>query len=149
VLHVYFVYVFGAGIFKQSMGARNRIEIGLSYRPARLHGWRNFFLGIDSWVHKRLKIRARIATHTIDSDDYRVHTEWQRPLSGVHSIVMENSALAGEGGGGCTPNPLHSLPSRPKLPCTLQLRGQIHVYTPRISSLPYMYSVVMTTEYIY
>ncbi len=26
-----------AGIFKQSMGARNRVEIGLSYRPARLH----------------------------------------------------------------------------------------------------------------
>ncbi len=26
-----------AGIFKQSVGARNRIGIGLSYRPARLH----------------------------------------------------------------------------------------------------------------
>ncbi len=26
-----------AGIFKQSMGARNRGGIGLSYRPARLH----------------------------------------------------------------------------------------------------------------
>jgi hypothetical protein len=26
-----------AGIFKQSMGARNRVTIGLSYRPARLH----------------------------------------------------------------------------------------------------------------
>ena len=26
-----------AGIFKQSMGARNRLGIGLSYRPARLH----------------------------------------------------------------------------------------------------------------
>jgi hypothetical protein len=22
--------------------------------------------------------------------DHRVHTEWQRPLSGVHSIMMEN-----------------------------------------------------------
>ncbi len=27
----------GAGIFKQSIEARNRVEIGLSYRPARLH----------------------------------------------------------------------------------------------------------------
>jgi len=27
----------GDGIFKQSMGARNRVGIGLSYRPARLH----------------------------------------------------------------------------------------------------------------
>ncbi len=26
-----------AGIFKQSMGARNRVGIGLSYRPTRLH----------------------------------------------------------------------------------------------------------------
>ncbi len=26
-----------AGIFKHSMGARNRVGIGLSYRPARLH----------------------------------------------------------------------------------------------------------------
>jgi hypothetical protein len=30
-------YVSFAGIFKQSMGARNQIGIGLSYRPARLH----------------------------------------------------------------------------------------------------------------
>jgi hypothetical protein len=39
-----------AGIFKQSMGARNQVGIGLSYRPARLHSlaelvpW-NRFLG--------------------------------------------------------------------------------------------------------
>ncbi len=29
--------VYCAGIFKQSMGPRNRVGIGLSYRPARLH----------------------------------------------------------------------------------------------------------------
>jgi hypothetical protein len=29
--------VISAGIFKQSMGARNRVGIGLSYRPTRLH----------------------------------------------------------------------------------------------------------------
>ncbi len=61
----------GAGIFKQSMGARNRVGIGYTYWPARLHrlaeidykrlkirapdplsyiGWRNQFLGIDSWA---------------------------------------------------------------------------------------------------
>jgi hypothetical protein len=40
-----------AGILKQSRGARNRVEIGLSYRPARLHRLaefipcRNRFLG--------------------------------------------------------------------------------------------------------
>jgi hypothetical protein len=39
-----------SGIFKQSMGARNRVGIGLAYRPARFHSlvelvsW-NRFLG--------------------------------------------------------------------------------------------------------
>ncbi len=45
-----------AGVFKQSMGARTRVGIGLSYRPARLHSqWRNWFFGIDSWLLKSLK----------------------------------------------------------------------------------------------
>jgi hypothetical protein len=38
-----------AGIFKQSMGARNRVGIGLSYLPGFI-GWRNSFLGIDFWA---------------------------------------------------------------------------------------------------
>jgi hypothetical protein len=28
--------------------------------------------------------------------DHRIPTEWQRPLSGVHSIMMEKFAQAGE-----------------------------------------------------
>ncbi len=36
----------------------------------------------------------------------RVHTEWQPPLSGVHSIMMEKLAQVGEGEG-CTPTPFH------------------------------------------
>jgi hypothetical protein len=38
----------------------------------------------------------------------RVHTEWQRPLSGKHSIMMEKLAQAGEGEG-CTPTPFHNI----------------------------------------
>ncbi len=38
-----------AGILEQSMGTRNRVGIGLSYRPATL-GWRKRCLGIDSWA---------------------------------------------------------------------------------------------------
>jgi hypothetical protein len=34
------------------------------------------------------------------------YTEWQRTLSGVHSIMMEKLAQAGEGGG-CTSFPFH------------------------------------------
>ncbi len=30
---------------------------------------------------------------------HRVHTEWRLPISGVHPIMMEKWALAGEGGG--------------------------------------------------
>jgi hypothetical protein len=39
-----------AGIFKQSVGDRKRVGIGLSYRPPGYIGWRNSFLGIDSGV---------------------------------------------------------------------------------------------------
>ncbi len=40
-----------AGIFKQSMGARNRVGIGLSYRPARLNSLAELgFYGIDYWA---------------------------------------------------------------------------------------------------
>ncbi len=34
----------------------------------------------------------------------RVHTEWRLPISGLHPIMMEKSALAVEGGR-CTPTP--------------------------------------------
>ncbi len=37
-------YVARARIFKQSLGARNRAGIGLSYRPARLHRLAEFIL---------------------------------------------------------------------------------------------------------
>jgi hypothetical protein len=33
----------------------------------------------------------------------RVHTEWQPPLSGIHSIMMGKLAQAGEGGGARSP----------------------------------------------
>ncbi len=36
------------------------------------------------------------------------YTEWQRPLSGLYSIMMVKSAQPGEGGG-CTPTPFHSI----------------------------------------
>jgi hypothetical protein len=64
----YQVYLYGlgtispsncAGILKQSVGARNQVGIGLSYRPARLHSLADLFLVIDSGLLKRLKIRAQ------------------------------------------------------------------------------------------
>ncbi len=38
-------------------------------------------------------------TEEPQSNKYRVHTEWQPPLFGVHSIMMEKLAQAGDGGG--------------------------------------------------
>jgi hypothetical protein len=51
-------HVYSAGMFKQSMKTRNRVGIGLSYRPARLHR-----LAVDSFesnpgLLESLKIRA-------------------------------------------------------------------------------------------
>jgi hypothetical protein len=40
------------------------------------------------------------------STSHRVHTEWQMPLSGVHSIMIQKLAQAGEGIG-CTPTSFH------------------------------------------
>jgi hypothetical protein len=45
---------------------------------------------------------TQVQKHTHPSillSSHRVHTDWQWPISGVHSILMEKSALPGEGGG--------------------------------------------------
>jgi hypothetical protein len=53
---------------------------------------------------------------SIPASSHRVHTEWQLPLSGVHSILMEKLAQAGEGGGCMPMHPLLLyLPSHTKL----------------------------------
>ncbi len=60
------------GIFKQSMGARNRVGIGLSYRPVRLHmlaeliPW-NRFLGLL----KVQKFGLRLVSEEELKSDYR------------------------------------------------------------------------------
>jgi hypothetical protein len=56
--------VYSAGIFKQSTRARNRVGIGLSYRPARLHytAWQNGSLESILGLYKSLKIRAQYTT---------------------------------------------------------------------------------------
>ncbi len=58
----------------------------------------------------------------------KAHSEWQLPIFGVHSIMMEKSSLAGEGGGGEGARPPHFtlLPSHTKLQGTLQLGEQVH-----------------------
>jgi hypothetical protein len=48
-----------AGIFKKSMGARHRGGIGFSYRPARLQASGIHSLASIPGPHKHLKVRAQ------------------------------------------------------------------------------------------
>ncbi len=76
---------------------------------------------------------------------HRVHTEWHR-LFGVHSIMMEKLALSGDGRG-LHVHPISlCLPSRTKLQCMLQLRGQI--YSPYFFSI-LMYSLVYANVFVH
>jgi hypothetical protein len=80
----------------------------------------------------------------------RVHTEWQWPLSGVHSTMMEKLALPGEGEG-CTHTPFHCIYHNH----TITYKVLVYVYAPAetAGTLPlflysplYMYSVVKALE---
>ncbi len=55
---VFFRIRIRAGIFKQSMGARNRIGIGCRTGPPGYIGWRNWFPGIDSKARLKFKNTA-------------------------------------------------------------------------------------------
>ncbi len=63
----------------------------------------------------------------VSATDERVQIDWQWPLSGIHSIMMVNSAQRGEGGGMHALPLSFYLPSRAKLWRGLQLRGQIRL----------------------
>jgi hypothetical protein len=49
-----------AGTFKQSMGARNRVGIWLSYRPARLLRLAEFIPGPHNYLKKGLRIPRKL-----------------------------------------------------------------------------------------
>jgi hypothetical protein len=68
------------------------------------------------------------------SGGHRVHTEWQLPLSGVHSIMMEK--LAQPDGGGRPARP-------PPFPISIiTYKVVVHRYAPaeKAGTLPYFYS---------
>jgi hypothetical protein len=81
---------------------------------------------------------------TVDHVQYhRVHTEWQLPVSGVHSIMMEKLAQPGDGAGARPP------------PYTLStITHKVAVYAPaeRADTFllfllsPYLYSVLSYGE---
>jgi hypothetical protein len=94
-------------------------------------GGRCFSESVQGTVFQEKQNAKIVPQHSLRSN-HRAHTKWQWLISGVHSIMMEKSALGAEGGGCMHTHPLSLyLPSRKKLQRTFQLRGQIHsfIYT--------------------
>ncbi len=71
------LYLPSVGILEQSMGAKNRVGIGLLYLPARLHtvGRWNRFLGIDSWLVKYLKYQLSTSSFLLCHTVYKISVE--------------------------------------------------------------------------
>ncbi len=94
-------------------------------------------------AHSNMRDRLEGKIQNAGGVGNRVHTEWQLPLSGGHSIMMEKFAQPGEVGGA----PLHAHPLSLYLPSHTY---KVVVYAParRADTLtpfllyPYMYSVV-------
>jgi hypothetical protein len=75
----------------------NFLQLGETYSSSILltnEGWEL------AWLAKFENLKC------FHGSNHRAHTEWQLSISGVHSIVMEKTALTGEGGG-CTPTRFH------------------------------------------
>ncbi len=75
--------MYRAGIFKQSMVTRHRVEMGLLYRPARLHRLAEFIPGL----HKRLKIRAQLPSCDILLVTTKYTYGWRRNRGSVSALT--------------------------------------------------------------
>ncbi len=56
------------------------------------------YLGWQPIGLPRVALRKTGIHYSAQCPDHRVHTEWQLPLSSIHSIMMEKFAQPGEGG---------------------------------------------------
>jgi hypothetical protein len=86
--------------------------------------------------HKPLTNSSEMMRFCAHAHNHRVHTEWQWPLSGVHSIMMVKPAQPGEVGG-CSPTPFHSIyhHERSCIVCA-PAESRCTVHTPYFSSTP-------------
>ncbi len=84
---------------------------------------------------------AKSCPHRLGCPLHRVHTEWQLPLSGVHTILMEKLARPGEGGE-CTPTFFHYIYQHVQS-CGVRSSWEGRSDTlPLFILYPYMYSMV-------
>jgi hypothetical protein len=77
------------------------------------------------------RFTTQACKHQVDSKspNHRVHRDWQCPIFGVQSIMMEKSALAGEGGGGGARPPPFTL-------VTITYKVAVYAPTKRADTLP-------------
>ncbi len=93
------------------------------------------------WPGKFFHTRHRTGFH------HRVHTEWQFPLFGVHSIMMEKLAQSG-GGEGSTPAPFHCIYYHIQS-CGARSSWERADTLPLLLLYPYIYFVVLTISFYY
>jgi hypothetical protein len=126
------------------------------WKLACMLGTGNCCLCTHNWdgIFKLLRSPGIISKKSIPPADvaWRVgtttaeYTEWQWPLSGVHSIMMVKSAQPGKGGG-CTPTPFTLY--------TITIKVVVYAPAERAETLPlfllypYMYSVTTLYPYMY
>ncbi len=98
---------------------------------------------IQVWRHDTYTCTRKVVNKAITTE---WHTEWQRPLSGVHSIMMEKSAQAGEGGVGARPPPLtiSTITYKVVMYAPAQKADTLHLFL----LYPYMYSLLCGHSYI-
>jgi|LakMenE01Jun11ns_1017448.scaffolds.fasta_scaffold8843504_1 hypothetical protein len=82
-----------AGIFKQSMGARNQVGIGFSYLPARLHSLADFF-SLESILGLLISLKFGLWTLTLDLYQ-RTQQLWQK--TSIYTTKLVEMAVANHG----------------------------------------------------
>ncbi len=96
------------------------------------------------YINVALDIRLRTHVYKyLTHLHHRVHTEWQWPLFGVHSILMEKLAQAAWCGWRCTPIPFHYIYHHMQS-CGICSSWEGRYTTPISTLYPYLYSVVYT-----
>ncbi len=71
------------------------------YTLKQVHKFQCFCVNNYAYIHKQYPSFIKLGQYFCGfvSFHHRVHTEWRLPISGVHPIMMEKSALVGAGWG--------------------------------------------------
>ncbi len=107
---------------------KNRSKL-LEFRSEPFRGRKN-----NSEKTRQRKISKKWQKDDFWGTDLRVHTEWQPPLSGIYSIMMEKLAQACEGGGGGARQPSFHYIYHHVQSCSLR-SNRVGRYSHPISSL--------------